>query len=144
MPQLQPWARVRAQTTYPLRRGAWYRVVGLTPLDAILEVRDERLSVPRAFLQIVPMRPLLWSVVSRRRGGATGLEGSASPYAVCPACSARAALDGSPRSQRCGQCQAVFKIGWSDSYWRVFEIPSGGYEAITLAQRGHVAQEEDR
>ena len=127
MPQLQHWARVRAQTNYPLRRGAWYRVVRLTPVEAVLQVNDEHLSVPRALLQILPMRPLLWSVVSRRGGIAAGTRGSHPPrYAVCPACSARATLEGSSGSLRCGGCQAEFKIAWSDSYWRVFEIPAGG------------------
>jgi hypothetical protein len=139
MPPSQQWARVRAHTTCPLRRGAWYPVLELTPLDAVLEVNEQRLSVPRAFLQILPVRPPLWSVVTRREGPATGPGDAASRYAVCPRCSARAPLEESSRSMPCAGCGAVFKIAWSDSYWRVFEVPSGGLRARVLARAWEVA-----
>src|SRR5881628_658214 len=57
MPQMQYWARVRAGMDCPLRRGAWYRVVELTPGDTVLEVNSRLLRIPRAFLQILPRRP---------------------------------------------------------------------------------------
>src|SRR2546427_1141530 len=57
MNQVQQWARLRARTTCPLRRGAWYRVVQLTDAEAILDVNGRPLSVPRAFLQVLPIRP---------------------------------------------------------------------------------------
>src|SRR3989475_9472102 len=66
MPQVQYWARVRAGMDCPLRRGAWYRVVDLTPGDTVLEVNSRLLRVPRAFLQILPLRPPMWSLIRRR------------------------------------------------------------------------------
>src|SRR5438128_6141754 len=57
MPHVQYWARVRAGMDCPLRRGAWYRVVELTPGETVLEVNSRLLRVPRAFLQILPLRP---------------------------------------------------------------------------------------
>ncbi len=66
MPQVQYWARVRAGMDCPLRRGAWYRVVELTAGDTVLEVNSRLLRVPRAFLQILPLRLPMWSLVRRR------------------------------------------------------------------------------
>ena len=59
MPALQ-WARVNADLNLRLRRGAWYRVLELHALEAVLDVRGGRVTVPRPFLEIVgtPPRPL--------------------------------------------------------------------------------------
>src|SRR2546430_6380713 len=48
MLNLEQWARVRARTNCQLRRGAWYRVVELAPLDVVLEVNRRPLRVPRS------------------------------------------------------------------------------------------------
>src|SRR6266480_3458225 len=61
MPHVQYWARVRAGMDCPLRRGAWYRVVELTAGETVLEVNRRLLRVPRTFLQILPLRPPMWS-----------------------------------------------------------------------------------
>ena len=46
------WARLKQDVSCGLRRGAWYRVVGLTPEDAVLQVpRRERVRVPLRYLQ---------------------------------------------------------------------------------------------
>src|SRR2546425_685416 len=45
MPHVQYWARVRAGMDCPLRRGAWYRVVELTPGETVLEVNSRLLRV---------------------------------------------------------------------------------------------------
>src|SRR6266581_3102009 len=66
MPHVQYWARVRAGMDCPLRRGAWYRVVELTPEETVLEVNSRLLRIPRKFLQILPLRPPMWSLVRRR------------------------------------------------------------------------------
>src|SRR6266849_9766510 len=47
------WARLRDDVNCGLRRGAWYRVVQLTPGDAVVEVQRKRVNVPRAVLTIV-------------------------------------------------------------------------------------------
>jgi len=124
MPQLEQWARVRARTQCPLRRGPWYRVLQLSTAEAVLEVHGQPLSVPRPFLQVLPVRPRMWSVVPRLRGGASPPADWGSRYGVCPRCSARAALPEQAVSMRCPACKQAFVIAWSDSHWRVFELLS--------------------
>src|SRR5437016_12491971 len=75
MPQVQYWARVRAGMDCPLRRGAWYRVVDLTPGDTVLEVNSRLLRVPRAFLQILPLPPHVVAHPSQARRSGPDLRG---------------------------------------------------------------------
>ncbi len=131
MNQVQQWARLRARTTCPLRRGAWYRVVQLTDAEAILDVNGRPLSVPRAFLQVLPIRPRMWSVVLRLRGAVT-------PPAS-PRCCARAPLHQGSATMRCPACGFAFVIGWSDSHWRVFELMSGSPAARAIGKAGEAA-----
>ena len=91
MPHVQYWARVRAGMDCPLRRGAWYRVVELTTEETVLEVNRRLLRVPRTFLQILPLRPPLWSLVRRRPDDAAPAAEEDGKYAVCPNCCAHCA-----------------------------------------------------
>src|SRR5438128_846544 len=59
------WARLQADLNVRLRRGAWYRIKQLGPLQAVVEVRGRPLEVPSAFLQVVDSPPRTWSVVAR-------------------------------------------------------------------------------
>src|SRR5438094_8936629 len=59
------WARLQANLNIRLRRGAWYRIRQVGPLQAVLEVRGQPLQVPSAFLQIVETPPRRWTVVPR-------------------------------------------------------------------------------
>jgi ribosomal protein L37AE/L43A len=135
---MQLWARVRSRAECPLRRGAWYRVVDVTPVEAILEVNNHLLHIPRAWVQILPLRPPLWSVVEGSRD-ATGQEaGTQATYGVCPNCAARAALHRTAATWRCQRCGTVSTIGWSDSDWRPFEVRMQRPTARTLARaRAH-------
>src|SRR5205807_2408413 len=92
MLNLEQWARVRARTNCQLRRGAWYRVVELAPLDVVLEVNRRPLRVPRPFVQVIPIRPRLWSVVARLRNAAAPPQDWGPRYGVCPRCASRAPL----------------------------------------------------
>lgn len=134
MPQLEQWARLRARTKCPLRRGAWYRVVQLSPTAVVLDVCRQRLSVPRPLLQILPIRPRMWSVVPRPRGSIAPPESWGPRYGVCPHCCARAPLPDRAVSLRCPDCRMAFIIGWSDSHWRMFELLSGSPAAQVLAK----------
>ena len=138
MPQVQYWARVRAGMDCPLRRGAWYRVVELSPGDTVLEVNSRLLRVPRAFLQILPLRPPMWSLVRRRPDEAapTSEDGR---YAVCPSCCERSPVVDSAPTLRCRRCGAVFAIAWSDSPWRAFEVLPGRPQPGRLARARAVA-----
>lgn len=110
------WARLRADTSVPLRRGAWYRILRLTPTDAVLDVHQRIVNVPLAVLQVAPRAPSAWTVVPRPPN-ARNLPSSWGPrYAVCPNCHARAPLPKGPVSMRCMSCSGVFDVGWGDSY----------------------------
>src|SRR5256885_7316979 len=92
MPHLQYWARVRAGMDCPLRRGAWYRVVELAPEETVLEINTRLVRVPRKFLQILPLRPPMWSLVRRRPDDAPPTSEEDGKYAVCPSCCERSPL----------------------------------------------------
>jgi len=118
----------------PLRRGAWYRVVELTPEETVLEVNRRLLRVPRTFVQILPLRPPLWSLVRRRPDDAAPAAEEDGKYAVCPNCCERSPLIDSGPTLRCRRCGAVSAIGWSDSPWRAFEVLPGRPVPSALAR----------
>jgi len=111
------WARIRPDQAAHLRQGAWYRVVRLTPVDAVLDVNGTPTTVPRPSIQILPTPPSRWTVVPRpRNASASRLPLSWGPrYGVCPKCRERARLDGKATSMRCPKCNGHFDIGWEDS-----------------------------
>ena len=51
------WARPRADANRGLRRGAWYRVIALTPRAVIIDVNHETRTVPREGVEIVDTPP---------------------------------------------------------------------------------------
>ena len=111
------WARLRAEASVPLRRGAWYRVLKTTPTDAVLDVHQRAINVPMAVLQVAPRPPTAWAVVPRPPN-ALRLPSSWGPrYGVCPKCNARAPLPKGPVAMRCGSCNGVFDVGWGDAYY---------------------------
>lgn len=121
MPQAEQWARTRVRTSRQMRRGAWYRVVRLGAVDGILEVNARPLSVPRAFLQILPFRPTMWSVVPRVATAANPPASWGSTYGVCPRCSTRSPLGQYSLTVCCPNCRGLFRVAWVDSGWCVFE-----------------------
>lgn len=113
------WARLNTDLSCGLRRGAWYRVVRLTPDEAVLQVpRREQVRVPRRAVETLSNRPRQWTVVPRPR------EADAEPtpagwharYAVCPACRTRAAITGYVVEMRCPSCAGLFSIAWEEKY----------------------------
>ena len=131
MSRPQHWARVRPGTEWPLRRGAWYPVVELTDTEAVLAVNHQSLRVPRASVQILPLRPPLWSLVIRRPDNFR--------YAVCPRCSGRRAMLDASTTLRCTRCGGVFAVGWSDSHWRALEVLPDRTPAFGILERARVA-----
>jgi len=91
MPHTEQWARTRVRTSRQVRRGAWYRVIRATAREGVLEVNRRPVTVPRSFLQILPFRPTMWSVVTRLPNAQHPPASWGSTYGVCPSCSARAA-----------------------------------------------------
>ena len=53
-----------------LRRGAWYLVRSLGPDEAVLEVDNAAVRVPRESLEITETRPNRWTIVPRPRDAA--------------------------------------------------------------------------
>lgn len=115
MTAISQWARLRPDESAHLRRGAWYRVVRLTPLEAVLDVNGRPTAVPRPSLQIVPTAPSRWTVVPRPPNAGGRLPLSWGPrYGVCPQCRERARIETRATSMRCPKCNGHFEIGWDD------------------------------
>jgi hypothetical protein len=109
------FARLEAEVELNLRRGAWYRVVELDDLQAILDVNHRKVSVLRAWLEIQRRPPQRWSVVTRSAGGrhapALGMR-----YIVCPGCRGRAPLPKrvSAGVLECRRCRQEFEVDWDE------------------------------
>jgi hypothetical protein len=110
------WARVRGDANFGARRGAWHEVVRLTAEEAVIQVGDRSVSIPRTSVQVVPVRPQRWTVVPRPSDAINMPMSWGSKYAVCPTCAERAPLKGQPTELRCGRCGGVFPIAWDDPY----------------------------
>ncbi len=111
------WARLKQDVNCGLRRGAWYRVVGLTPEDAVLQVpRRERVRVPRRFLQTLFSRPRHWTVVLPSEHTQDLPDHWRARYAVCPVCRARAPITGYALDMQCAKCHGQFGIAWDERY----------------------------
>jgi len=116
MARLQ-WARLQADVSCELRRGAWYRVRQVGALEAIVEVNRQPQAVPSFLLQIVSVPPRRWSVVPRPPEAARFARVLSSHYAVCPNCRERTALNETrPRTLTCSRCKGKFEVDWAEQY----------------------------
>src|SRR5882724_9140926 len=50
------FARLQADVPLKMRRGAWYRVIQLTDLQAVIEINHRKVGVLRAWLEIQQRR----------------------------------------------------------------------------------------
>jgi hypothetical protein len=116
MPEVPPWARVAGDANVGVRRGAWYQVVRLTTDAAWLDVFQRTLSVPRQALEIVTVRPDVWSVVPRPYDAVDLPVKWGSRYAVCPRCSCRAAVPEQAAEMQCPGCERVFPLRLSNLF----------------------------
>jgi hypothetical protein len=108
------WGQLKGDENRGLRRGAWYRVVALTPGEAVLDVNRKHVPLDRVALHLVSARPQAWTVV-RRPADAKGVAVALGErYGVCPSCRNREALKGSPPSARCGRCAGFFRVAWDE------------------------------
>jgi hypothetical protein len=111
------FARLQADVPLKLRRGAWYRVIELDDLQAVIEVNRRKIGVLRAWLEIRQQPPQRWSVVTApeeaHRKAPPHLRGT---YGVCPNCRARAPLQPKKmqRSLECARCRQEFEINWTE------------------------------
>ena len=109
------FARLQADVDMNLRRGAWYRVVELDELQAVLDVNHRRTSVLRAWLEIRQRPPKRWSVVSRPPGSRKAAH-LGTQYGVCPSCRARSPLPKRVTTLECRRCLQEFEVNWEESY----------------------------
>jgi len=111
------YARLRENVNIRLRRGAWYRVLKLQDLKAILDVNGRPKSVATALLEIVKRPPPRWTVVSQRPDGTRKAPPSfAERYGVCPSCSERAPLSPKVKRMGCPSCKWEFEVAWDEHY----------------------------
>jgi hypothetical protein len=110
------WGRLQADVNVRLRRGAWYRVLKLAPLQAILDVNRTPIPVPRFVLEIVSQPPRRWTVVPAPKAARRVAAHLGEAYAVCPSCRHRMALRGKPRRLGCDGCRTAFDVDWDEGY----------------------------
>lgn len=110
------FARLQADVDLKIRRGAWYRVLDLGDLDAVLEVNKRPVTVLRAMLEIQQRPPLRWTVVPRPRGGRKPPPELGVEYGVCPSCRTRAPLPKKARDLKCPRCKQEFDVNWGEAY----------------------------
>lgn len=110
------WARLQVNAPLPLRRGAWYRIVKLTSIEATLNVTGKPFRVPRGQLQLAAEPILRWTVVPAPRGAPRFPSSWGQQYAVCPSCRERAQLPDQPTSMRCHRCNGLFDVAWDEHY----------------------------
>jgi len=109
------WARLQVNMNVRMRRGAWYKLRDLGPLEAAVEVNQRVCQVPAAFLQIIESPPRRWTVVPRPPN-AVRMPDAWKSYAVCPSCRERAPLQRRPAAMQCPRCRGVFEVGWDETY----------------------------
>ncbi len=115
------WGRLRTDLDVPLRRGAWYRVKKLGPVQVVLDVAGDPVEITRTHLDIVSAPPERWSVVPRPK--TPSRFPGVSAYAVCPKCGNRAPLQGRPAVLRCAHCGKVSAVAWNERYFQPPETP---------------------
>ena len=109
------YARLREDVNIRLRRGAWYRVLKVEGLKAILEVNGRNVLVAAPLLEIVKRPPPRWTVVTQ--GNARKAPAAlAERYGVCPSCGERAPLQKRVRRLRCVYCKYEFEVAWDETY----------------------------
>src|SRR5438552_8014921 len=108
------WARVRTDTSCQLRRGAWYRILRLTPHEAVLDVNSRPVGISRSLLHMLSAPPGVWSVVPRPPHAGPLPVCWGPRYAVCPASRARARLPNAAATLRRGTCGGVLLGGRGD------------------------------
>ena len=108
------FARLQADVDVKIRRGAWYRVLDLSDLEAVIEVNKRPMTVLRAMLEIQQRPPLRWTVVphpKQSRRPILGVE-----YGVCPSCRTRAPLPKKARELQCPRCKQEYEVNWGEEY----------------------------
>lgn len=115
MPGLR-WGRLQIDVKCALRRGAWYRVVDLRELEAVVNVNQQQYPVPRYVLEVVATPPRRWTIVPAPRQARRLPRAFLPYYAVCPSCRERAPISDRIRALRCPRCKGEFDVAWNEDY----------------------------
>lgn len=112
------WARAWAIARPPkLRTGAWYPVVSRGRRLAVLDVHRQHVAVSQHLLEFRERRPTKFTVVYRADDDPNPARGTLKDlgriYAVCPECTARVRLYGTPDQVRCPACRHRGSV----AYW---------------------------
>jgi len=109
------WARLKADLGCGLRRGAWYRVLRRTVVDAILDVDHRPMTVLCDHIEFTSVRPQRWTIVERpgEEAGLATVWGTS--YAVCPSCCHRTPFLHPGAEARCSKCGGTFLVEWPTS-----------------------------
>ncbi|HVH68873.1 MAG TPA: hypothetical protein VM716_13475 [Gemmatimonadales bacterium] len=99
-----------------LRRGAWYRVLSLTPNKVVLDVIRDRVPVARRWLQTSFEPPSRWTIVSLPEDAVSVPPEWGNRYAVCPVCHTRAPIKDFQPTMGCPHCNGVFGLAWDEQY----------------------------
>ena len=111
------YARLREDVNIRLRRGAWYPVLKVEGIKAILHVGGRNVVVAAALLEFVKRPPPRWTVVAQTpSGGRKAPSALGERYGVCPSCGDRAPLVGRVRRLRCTSCKFEFDVAWEERY----------------------------
>jgi hypothetical protein len=114
------WLRLKTAVNCPLRRGAWYPVDSVTPLEAVVTVGGKPVTLPLASVEIRTTPPRAGSIVRPDDGAPRAPESLRSGYVVCPNCRGRTVLPFARVFKvRCSGCNELFEIVWDE------EDPSG-------------------
>jgi len=110
------WGRLYADVDVKLRRGAWYKVLRIEGLDAVIEVNRKPRTVLKALLEISTRPPIRWSMVAvpPNRKNAVGTPGER--YGVCPSCNERSAIPKRAKRHACPHCKREYEVAWDEKY----------------------------
>ena len=109
------FARVQADVPLKLRKGAWYRVLEINDLQAVIEVNRRKVGVLRAWLEIRDRPPQRWAVVEGAKDNAKAPPPLRGTYGVCPNCRARAPMPKRAQAHQCKKCGQEFEIDWAEA-----------------------------
>ena len=109
------FARVQDDVPLKLRKGAWYRVLEMNDLQAVIEVNRRKVGVLRAWLEIRDRPPQRWAVVEGSKHNSKAPPPLRGTYGVCPNCRARTPLPKRARAYLCKKCGQEFEIDWAEA-----------------------------
>jgi hypothetical protein len=111
------WARLRTDVPSVLRRGAWYRVLAVTPRQVRLTVNTAPVLLGRDQVELRLEPPRRWTVLLKPARLARVPQSFHDGYLVCPSCRNRVSLpQRATLTMRCPRCNVLSEVGWDEHY----------------------------